>query len=47
MLIIVSIVMFILGGLEDAKNEILDTIQIPLEYPELLKSGVKRSGILM
>ena len=35
------------GGLEEAKKEILDTIQAPLKHPELLSSGMKRSGILM
>ena len=35
------------GGLEEAKKEILDTILVPLQHPELLSSGMKRSGILM
>ena len=35
------------GGLEEAKKEILDTVQVPLLHPELLESGMKRSGILM
>ena len=36
------------GGLADAKEEILDTIQMPLAHPELLlAAGVKRSGVLM
>ena len=35
------------GGLDEAKKEILDTIQAPLKHPELLSSGMKRSGILM
>lgn len=33
------------GGLEEAKKEILDTIQMPLNNPQL--SGLKRSGILL
>ena len=35
------------GGLEEAKKEILDTIQLPLAHPELLEGGGKRSGVLM
>ena len=35
------------GGLEDAKKEILDTISVPLQHPELMSSGMRRSGILM
>ena len=35
------------GGLEDAKREILDCLQMPLKHPELLRSGMKRSGVLM
>ncbi|BFZ54887.1 peroxisomal assembly protein [Savitreella phatthalungensis] len=35
------------GGLAGVKNDILDTIQLPLERPELFASGMKkRSGIL-
>ncbi|KAK7208051.1 ATPase [Myxozyma melibiosi] len=35
------------GGLADVKNEILDTIEMPLKYPDLFAGGVKkRSGIL-
>jgi peroxin-6 len=33
------------GGLGDVKNDILDTIQLPLEHPELFAKGMKkRSG---
>lgn len=36
------------GGLQDVKKEILDTIQLPLRHPELFASGVnQRSGILL
>jgi len=36
------------GGLLDAKKEILDTIQLPLQHPELFNSGIhQRSGILL
>ena len=36
------------GGLIEAKKEILDTIQLPLEHPELFASGLRqRSGILL
>lgn len=37
-----------IGGLASVKNDILDTIQLPLERPELFSSGLKkRSGILL
>ncbi|ORY46187.1 AAA-domain-containing protein, partial [Neocallimastix californiae] len=36
------------GGLQNVKKDILDTIQLPLEHPELFASGMKkRSGILL
>lgn len=36
------------GGLASVKSEILDTIQLPLEHPELFSDGLKkRSGILL
>ncbi|CAA7270162.1 unnamed protein product [Cyclocybe aegerita] len=36
------------GGLAHVKNDILDTIQLPLEHPELFADGLKkRSGILL
>ncbi|KAL3872576.1 hypothetical protein ACJMK2_035792 [Sinanodonta woodiana] len=35
------------GGLTDIKKEILDTIQLPLQYPELLAAGLRRSGVLL
>ncbi len=36
------------GGLASVKDEILDTIQLPLEHPELFSDGLKkRSGILL
>lgn len=36
------------GGLADVKSDILDTIQLPLERPELFAEGLKkRSGILL
>jgi SpoVK/Ycf46/Vps4 family AAA+-type ATPase len=36
------------GGLEQVKREILDTIQLPQQFPELFASGVKqRSGLLL
>ncbi|KDN42210.1 AAA-domain-containing protein [Tilletiaria anomala UBC 951] len=36
------------GGLASVKNDILDTIQLPLEHPELFSDGLKkRSGILL
>uniref|UniRef100_A0A803VV21 Peroxisomal ATPase PEX6 n=1 Tax=Ficedula albicollis TaxID=59894 RepID=A0A803VV21_FICAL len=36
-----------IGGLQEVKKEILDTIQLPLEYPELLSLGLCRSGLLL
>ncbi|KAJ7470448.1 P-loop containing nucleoside triphosphate hydrolase protein [Mycena latifolia] len=36
------------GGLATVKSDILDTIQLPLEHPELFSDGLKkRSGILL
>jgi peroxin-6 len=35
------------GGLETAKKEILETIQLPLMHPELFAGGLHRSGILL
>lgn len=33
------------GGLNDVKQEIIRTIELPLKHPELLKTiGLKRSG---
>ena len=32
------------GGLESAKREILETIQLPLHHPELFSGGLRRSG---
>mmetsp|Transcript_27469 Transcript_27469/g.69323 ORF Transcript_27469/g.69323 Transcript_27469/m.69323 type:complete len:493 (+) Transcript_27469:1190-2668(+) len=36
------------GGLEQVKKDILDTVQLPLQHPELFSSGMKRrSGVLL
>ncbi|KAM5263297.1 peroxisome biogenesis factor 6 isoform 2-T2 [Ctenodactylus gundi] len=35
------------GGLQEVKKEILETIQLPLEHPELLGLGLRRSGLLL
>lgn len=36
------------GGLAHVKSDILDTIQLPLDHPELFSDGIKkRSGILL
>lgn len=35
------------GGLNEVKREILNTIQLPLDHPELLNAGLKRSGVLL
>jgi peroxin-6 len=37
-----------IGGLAKPKKEIIDTIQLPLQYPDLFSSGMKRrSGVLL
>ncbi|XP_076815672.1 peroxisomal ATPase PEX6-like isoform X2 [Clavelina lepadiformis] len=36
-----------IGGLEEVKTHILDTIQLPLDHPELLSTGLRRSGVLL
>ncbi len=36
-----------IGGLKKAKTEILDTIQVPLQYPHLFGSNLRRSGVLL
>uniref|UniRef100_A0A3Q3G1Z2 Peroxisomal ATPase PEX6 n=1 Tax=Kryptolebias marmoratus TaxID=37003 RepID=A0A3Q3G1Z2_KRYMA len=35
------------GGLENVKKEILDTVQLPLQRPELLSLGLNRTGVLL
>ncbi|PSN41188.1 hypothetical protein C0J52_04165 [Blattella germanica] len=35
------------GGLMDLKKEIMKTIMLPLQHPELLAAGLRRSGILL
>ncbi|XP_029706469.1 peroxisome assembly factor 2 isoform X3 [Takifugu rubripes] len=35
------------GGLQQVKKEILDTVQLPLQHPELLVLGLNRTGILL
>ncbi|XP_043540674.1 peroxisome assembly factor 2-like, partial [Chiloscyllium plagiosum] len=35
------------GGLQEVKREILDTVQLPLEHPELLTLGLRRTGLLL
>merc|ERR1712071_712503 len=36
-----------IGGLKHVISELLDTIQLPMKFPELIQSGLKRSGILL
>lgn len=36
-----------IGGLGDIKQEIIDTIQLSIDYPQLKKSGLRRTGILL
>lgn len=33
-----------MGGMDRAKKEILETIQLPLLHPELFTGGLRRSG---
>ncbi|KAM5126369.1 peroxisome biogenesis factor 6 [Mantella aurantiaca] len=35
------------GGLHEAKRQLLDTVQLPLDHPEMLSLGLRRSGILL
>ncbi|KAM9314084.1 peroxisomal ATPase PEX6 [Pholidichthys leucotaenia] len=35
------------GGLQRVKKEILDTVQLPLQCPELLSLGLHRTGVLL
>uniref|UniRef100_A0A3Q2E8R8 AAA+ ATPase domain-containing protein n=1 Tax=Cyprinodon variegatus TaxID=28743 RepID=A0A3Q2E8R8_CYPVA len=35
------------GGLEQVKKEVLDTVQLPLQRPELLSLGLNRTGVLL
>ncbi len=35
------------GGLAQAKQEVLDAIQLPLQHPELFSGGLRRSGVLL
>lgn len=32
------------GGLQHIITELLDTIQLPLKFPDLIQNGLKRSG---
>jgi hypothetical protein len=34
------------GGLESAKRDVLDTIQLPLRHPEWFTGGLRRSGVV-
>lgn len=36
-----------IGGLNEVKGEIIDAIQLSIDYPQLKKSGLKRTGILL
>ncbi|KAM4770752.1 peroxisome biogenesis factor 6 [Rhinophrynus dorsalis] len=35
------------GGLHDVKRQLLDTVQFPLDHPEVLAMGLRRSGVLL
>ena len=35
------------GGLIEVKAEILDTVQLPLQHPELFAAGLRRSGTVI
>lgn len=36
-----------IGGLSHVKDEIIDAIQLSIDYPQLKKSGLRRTGILL
>lgn len=36
-----------IGGLGNIKQEIIDAIQLSIDYPQLAKSGLRRTGILL
>ncbi|KAG7220245.1 hypothetical protein INR49_018344 [Caranx melampygus] len=36
-----------IGGLQQVRAEILDTVQLPLQHPELLSLGLNRTGLLL
>lgn len=36
-----------IGGLSDVKKEIVDAIQLSIDFPQLKKSGLRRTGILL
>lgn len=36
-----------IGGLSEVKQEIIDAIQLSLDFPQLKKSGLRRTGILL
>lgn len=38
---------FDIGGLSNVKGEIIDAIQLSLDFPQLKKSGLRRTGILL
>lgn len=35
------------GGLNEVKRALKDTLQLPLRHPQLLQAGLKRSGVLL
>lgn len=35
-----------IGGLEEVRKEVLRTVSLPIKFPFLRKSGLKRSGLL-
>ncbi|CAL8079983.1 unnamed protein product [Orchesella dallaii] len=36
-----------IGGMEDIKSELINSVRLPFEYPKLFSSGIRRSGILL
>lgn len=36
-----------IGGLNNVKQEIIDSIQLSLDFPQLKKSGLRRTGVLL
>lgn len=33
-----------IGGLEEVKKELINSVRLPLEYPQLFAAGIRRSG---
>ncbi|ODM88859.1 Peroxisome assembly factor 2 [Orchesella cincta] len=36
-----------IGGMEEIKSELINSVRLPFEFPKLFSSGIRRSGILL